>query len=548
VRVQEGQVSDGGGRLRVLFFVDRPGVLRQYATLVAELAERGHEVQLALREEPRDDRLRLVEGIVGRSERVSVSLAPERGRRDGWRAVAWLVRALEDVARYAHPRYERAPVLRRRMTTKLLDRLGKRGEFEPLGRRLALRLARRLAAESSAGLSERVIRAATRLETAIPTSRPIDRYIRARAPDAVLVTSVFKLGSPQVEFLKSARRLRIPAATCVASWDNLTNKGLLKLVPDRVFVWNEAQRREATELHGMPAERVVATGAQLFDPWFDRRPSTSREEFVHRLGLDPAEPFVLFLGSSPFVTNHSDDEVRFVVRWIEALRTSEDERLHRLGVAIRPHPVGKGWRDVDLGRFVNVAVWPRHSRRPVAAEDQATFFDSLAHSAAVVGINTTAMIEAAIVGKSVLTVLAPEFAQENTLHFHHLLEQNGGFLHVASSLEEHAEQLVRVLSEDAAGEERRRRFVQSFVRPHGLQRPATPIFADAVEELARVPVETRMRPGALLLRLPLALEAGLTSVLLARPAVPVPRALRGLRRRIGAQARRIGLLSPGSGP
>jgi hypothetical protein len=150
----------------------------------------------------------------------------------------------------------------------------------------------------------------------------------------------------------------------------------------------------------------------------------------------------------------------------------------------------------------------------------------------VVGINTTAMIEAAVAGRSVLTVLAPEFAQESTLHFHYLLEENGGFLHVASSLEQHAEQLGRVLSETAEDEERRRRFVESFVRPHGLDRPATPIFADAVEELAGLPVDTRVRPGTLLLRVPLALEAGLASAALALPRLGLARGLRRLRRRI----------------
>jgi hypothetical protein len=546
VRVQEGQVSSGSGRLRVLFFVDRPGVLRQYSSLVSELAARGHEVRLALKEVPADDRLRLVEGIVEGSDRVTMSAGPERGRLDGWQPVAWLVRGLGDLARYTHPRYDRAPVLRRRMTSKILGRLEKPGQFEPLGRRLALWLARRLVARNDAQLSRRVVRLAARLEAAIPTSSRIDRYIREWAPDVVLATSVVKPASTQVEPLKSARRLGIPAASCVASWDNLTNKGLLKFVPERVFVWNDVQRGEATELHGVPPDRVVATGAQLFDLWFERQPSTSRAEFVRRAGLDPAEPYVLFLGSSPFVTNHSDDEVRFVERWIEALRANGDERLRRLGIVIRPHPVGKGWRHAELGRFSNVAIWPPHSERPIAAEDQATFFDSLAHSAAVVGINTTAMIEAAIVGKSVLTVLAPEFAQESTLHFHHLLEENGGFLHVASSLGEHAEQLGRVLSQDVADEERRRRFVELFVRPRGLERPATPIFADAIEELARLPVERRLRPVTLLLRLPLALEAGLATAAIALRHAQVTRGLRRVRRRIGAQARRIGLLLPGS--
>jgi hypothetical protein len=117
------------------------------------------------------------------------------------------------------------------------------------------------------------------------------------------------------------------------------------------------------------------------------------------------------------------------------------------------------------------------------------------------------MIEAAVIGKSVLTILAPEFGQESTLHFHYLLEENGGFLHVASTLERHAEQLARVLEDRAEDAEQRRRFVESFVRPHGLDRAATPIFADAVEQLATARVAPTTGTG--LLRPLLAIEATL---------------------------------------
>jgi hypothetical protein len=493
--------------VRVLFFVDRPGVLRQFASLVTELAARGHDVHLALRSEPDEDQQPQVERLVGASPHVTSGPAPARDRRDGWRPVAWAVRALGDLARYAQPRYANAPTLRARVTGKVVRRFERATELEPVGRRLGLRLARRLAAGDSQ-LAESVIRTTARLERAIPSSPAIDSYVREQQPDVVLATSVVKLASPQVEFLKSARALGIPAATLVASWDNLTNKGLLKWQPEQVFVWNELQQREAIELHGMPPDRVTATGAGLFDTWFDRRPSGPRDDFVRAMGLDPAHPYVLFLGSSPFVTNHSKDEVRFVERWIQALRASPDERVRDVSVVVRPHPVGKGWRDADLSRFENAVVWPRHSERPVTAEEHDTFYDSLAHSAAVVGINTTAMIEAAVIGKSVLTVLAPEFGQESTLHFHYLREENGGFLHVASSLDEHAQQLGRVLEDRAEDAEQRRRFVESFVRPHGFDRPATPIFADAVEQLASARVAGTGRTG--LLRPLLALEATLT--------------------------------------
>jgi hypothetical protein len=514
-------------------------------SLFRQLADRGHELHLAFNELPG-------EGQLGRLEQANLppqatmGVAPQRGEYDGWRSVAALVRRLADLARYAHPRYQHAPVLRERMATKILGHLRKSGQFEPIGRRLALRLAHRLAAETDAELSERTIRTMARLEDAIPTSGRIDRYLREQAPDVVLVTAVVKKPS-QIEFLKSARHLGIPAAICVASWDNLTNKGLLKFTPERVFVWNDVQRREARDLHGIPADRVVATGAQPFDEWFDRQPSTSREEFVRKIGLDPVHPYVVYVASSAFITE-SAGEVEFVVRWIEALRASGDERLRRLGIVIRPHPgVPRRWQHANLSGFENAVVWPSEGVNPITDQMRTDFFDTIAHSAGVVGINTTAMIEAAVIGKSVLTILAPEFAQESTLHFHYLLEENGGFLHVASSLEEHAAQLARVLDEDPADAEQLRRFVESFVRPHGLDKPATPILADAVEELAGLPVQASGQRG-LLLRAPLALEAALSSL-----AIPPRRASRRLRRLyapsrpgrardgLGAKARRHGL-------
>ena len=61
---------------------------------------------------------------------------------------------------------------------------------------------------------------------------------------------------------------------------------------------------------------------------------------------------------------------------------------------------------VDLAGFDNVAVWPPAGAQPDAGKARADFFDSLFHSAAVVGINTSALIEAAILGKSVLVPLA----------------------------------------------------------------------------------------------------------------------------------------------
>ena len=107
------------------------------------------------------------------------------------------------------------------------------------------------------------------------------------------------------------------------------------------------------------------------------------------------------------------------------------------------------------------------------------------YSAAVVGLNTSAFIEAGIAGRPVLAILPPEFSanQEGTLHFRYLIE--GGLLTTARSLDEHAAQLSTMLQAVPAAVLRRQQdFVRAFVRPCGLDVPATRVMADALELLA----------------------------------------------------------------
>ena len=257
----------------------------------------------------------------------------------------------------------------------------------------------------------------------------------------LLVTPLVELGAPQTDWIRAARARGIPTALGVASWDNLTVKGGLREWPDRVLVWNDAQVREACEIHGVPAERLVATGAHTYDHWFDWQPSRTREAFCAEVGLPADRPFLLYLCSSPFI---APGEAAFVREWIAGLRSSERPELRDAGVLVRPHPQHAAqWAGVDVADLGAAVVWPPAGADPVEAASRSDFFDSMAHCAGVVGVNTSAQIESAIVGRDVFTLLDPRFAatQEGTLHFAHLAREDGGLLQVGHSTEEHHAQL-----------------------------------------------------------------------------------------------------------
>src|SRR4029078_7100060 len=82
----------------------------------------------------------------------------------------------------------------------------------------------------------------------------------------VLVTPLIDLGSRQADWLRGAKRLGIRTGFPVFSWDNLTNKGLVRDEPDLTLVWNDLQAREAEELHGISPARIRITGRPAAEP------------------------------------------------------------------------------------------------------------------------------------------------------------------------------------------------------------------------------------------------------------------------------------------
>ena len=159
------------------------------------------------------------------------------------------------------------------------------------------------------------VRLAALIDRAIPPDPGALRALKHWSPDLLVVTPMIDFTYGQTDYVKAARYLGIPTLLAVASWDNLTNKGLIQICPDRVLVWNEAQAREAVSMHAIPAERVKKTGAQLYDHWFEMKPSVNRAEFCARAGgLDPEKPVILYLCSSSFICR---DEVAFVKDWLQ---------------------------------------------------------------------------------------------------------------------------------------------------------------------------------------------------------------------------------------
>jgi hypothetical protein len=453
--------------MKILFVLEHSGV-GPLVPALRLLHERGHAIHLASRRVKTGHSHQELQALADECPRITYGQLPSASG-SGWTRLTRQLRFGVDYLRYLEPRYRDATKLRARaekqapMSVRRLGRLAAlAGPAGPVALRRSLQL----------------------VERSLVPPRRVERFLVEQDPDLVLITPLVDLGSRQADWLRAAKRLGLRTAYPVFSWDNLTNKGLVRDVPDQVLVWNDLQAREAEELHRIPADRIRVTGAPVCDPWFEWSASRSRDEFCREVGLRADRPIVLYLCSSEFV---APNEVGFVPGWIDRLRAS-GEPFDEAGFLVRPYPdTSQRWLDADV-EGPQVRVWPRFGESPHDEATRRNFYDSIFHSAAVVGINTTAQIESAIVGRPVHTLLAQEFrdSQEGTLHFHYLQADEFGLLFVGRDFDEHAEQLAESLR-GRMDDGRNERFQRRFVRPLGLDRSATKLVVEAIEELGARP-------------------------------------------------------------
>ncbi len=462
-------MSARGDPAPVLLLMRNPAYVRNFEPVIRSLAARGLPVT-ALFEERKDRGDVVGLGLMERlaEELPGVSFEILSPRPLGLRSRMKLgFKAVQDYLRYFDPPYEDPAKLRARALAFVPSRLESA---------LAAILRRSPSLRSALGVVCR------RLDRFLGEESEFRIELTRRRPAALVVTPMVHFRSRQNDWVDSAKALGIPSVLCINGWDNFTNKGLMHAQPDVVVVWNEAQGAEAVELHGVAPEALAITGAWPYEHWFEWKPSRPRAEFCAQLGLDPDEAIILYVCSSAFI---AENERAAVVRWVTAVRASEHRILAGANVIVRPHPLNDGeWREPWPPELPGVVIFPRDGLDPVDDRSRADYFDSLTHADAVVGINTSALIESAIVDRPALAFPAPYFrsTQEELPHFRRLVGEEG-MVSASTDMEGHLTQLDHALANGVATEDMRQRFVEAFLLPREPGDSPAERVADAIERV-----------------------------------------------------------------
>ncbi|MDP3795272.1 MAG: CDP-glycerol glycerophosphotransferase family protein [bacterium] len=223
-----------------------------------------------------------------------------------------------------------------------------------------------------------------------------DRY----RPDLIFSTDV--QNEQDLRLMHAARRRAVRVLGMVRSWDNLTSKGLLRVIPDRLIVHNGIVQREATTLHGVPEERICVVGIPHYDAYATgaRR---SRNEFYASIGAEPQKRLVLCAPAGNRYIRHNTVDAD-VVRFLDTILGPE------YAILVRMPPTDEASGFEDLAREGRI-ILDRPAKRfrvpkkaELSAEDDAHLADTLWWCTAVVTGPSTLMIDAAFFDRPVVLV------------------------------------------------------------------------------------------------------------------------------------------------
>jgi len=328
-------------------------------------------------------------------------------------------------------------------------------------------------------LAEKLLRS---IEAKTKVDERIIAQLKEYNPDAVLIAAGNNLGttSPDYDYVKAAKQLKIKHAFSVFSWDYLETKGVIHVEPEQMFVWNEAQKNEAVNFLGVSENKISILGAPQFDDWFQytiESASKSRESFCAYWGLNSEKPIIAYLASAGIF----GDETWFLDKVKDSLEDSNDEFLKEIQIIVRPHP--KNNRIFKYYKRKGIILAPRHGALPIARDAMQLFYDTLYHASLVISIGTSGFLDAIIADKPCVTVLADEYhdIQKEAPHFKHLLRNE--VVAVAKDFDNLLYIIKEILNGKDDYESRRDNFVKAFIRPKGLNISVGETISEALDDL-----------------------------------------------------------------
>lgn len=121
-------------------------------------------------------------------------------------------------------------------------------------------------------------------------------------PDLVFLAHLFE--EPEIHILREAKRRKIKSIGFINSWDKVTERCIMRLLPDKAVVFNDIVRNDLMKHNDMDKNDIFVGGLPHYDQYM-KGSFLKREEFFERIECNPQKKLLVY-ASNISAFSHSD--------------------------------------------------------------------------------------------------------------------------------------------------------------------------------------------------------------------------------------------------
>ena len=134
-------------------------------------------------------------------------------------------------------------------------------------------------------------------------------YFEKYKPDVVFLAHLFD--GQEIHLLREAKHRGVRSIGFINSWDKLTARRALRLLPDSLVVFNEIVKEEAMRYADMKEKDIFVSGIPNYD-WHVNYKPISRGEFCQKNKLDPDKKLIVYAPMGKAFSNSDWDIIDLI--------------------------------------------------------------------------------------------------------------------------------------------------------------------------------------------------------------------------------------------
>ncbi len=142
------------------------------------------------------------------------------------------------------------------------------------------------------------------------------KYFDKYNPDLVFLAHLFD--EPEINLLREAKKRRVKTIGYINSWDKVTSRCILRLLPDKAIVFNNIVKGEMIRHNEMKEKDIFVSGLPQYDYfYYDESNFLNRNDFFNKISISPDKELLVYASMGRAFSTSDWDMIDFLYNLVE---------------------------------------------------------------------------------------------------------------------------------------------------------------------------------------------------------------------------------------